>query len=430
MGCEPTLAAKNAAKVGHPLSGGAPSFWWGTQFLVRRLNDMRSKNPIGQMFLALAGFVVAIALIESGGLKEWAGRLEPGPLRTIAGPVTAAVDKVVQPLGVGGLRDRALDEAARLGWSDDAARLARSSRPATFRPAESQMATNAAAGTKTLPSVLAAAAVAPLISNVPRTTSLAPLPALKRGKARVVALTGDSMMAVGLAANLMRQGTDDGHLRFVRAFRSGTGLARPDVFDWASEYPAMIGSERPDVVLVAIGANDGQGFEVNGEVQLFGTQEWRRTYQSRVADFLAMLENSGARVVWVGLPPTRMPAYNQRIALINRIAYTVVSRDPRATWWNSAPFVADDSGGFREFASLPDGRTLRLRKDDGIHFSEEGAGLMSSVLMRWLDAPRESAGNGSMPVGTAISRSPGAHGPATVAAASAEPARPRFRAPG
>lgn len=222
----------------------------------------------------------------------------------------------------------------------------------------------------------------------------------------------------------MRQAADDGNLRFVKAFRSGTGLARPDVFDWMNEYPAKLDSESPDVVIVAIGANDGQGFVVDGQVQLFGTQEWRKTYQSRVADFLALLESSGARVVWVGLPPMRMASYNQRIALINRIAYTVVSQDPRATWWNPAPFVADEAGGFREFASLPNGMTLRLRKDDGIHFSDEGAGLMSSVLMRWLDARRESARNGSMPVTPAGSAVRVVPKPADIAVAGPPPPRP------
>ena len=243
----------------------------------------------------------------------------------------------------------------------------------------------------------AVAPLVPLAASVPRATALAPLPPVKSGRPRVVALAGDSMMAVGLSATLMRQAVGDKNLRIVKAFRSGTGLARPDFFNWMDEYPAMLGSETPQVVIVAIGANDGQGFVVDGKVQAFGTDDWRTTYQSRVADYLAMVESTGARVVWVGLPPMRSSAFNEKVAMINRIAYSIVSQDPRAVWWNSAPFVADESGGFREFASLSDGKTMRLRAEDGIHFSDDGAGVIASILMKWLDPPIEAAGNGPVP---------------------------------
>ena len=92
-------------------------------------------------------------------------------------------------------------------------------------------------------------------------------------------------------------------------------------------------------------------------------------------------------MVWVGLPPMRVPAYNEKIATINRIAYTVVSQNPQATWFNSVSFVADGAGGFREFATQSNGKMLRLRATDGIHLSDEGAGLMTAVLTRWLDPP-------------------------------------------
>jgi hypothetical protein len=41
---------------------------------------------------------------------------------------------------------------------------------------------------------------------------------------------------------------------------------------------------------------------VDGKVLSFGSEEWRRIYQARVADFLAMVESNGTRVLWVGLP--------------------------------------------------------------------------------------------------------------------------------
>jgi hypothetical protein len=240
-------------------------------------------------------------------------------------------------------------------------------------------------------------------------------------------LAGDSMMAVGFGTSLMRRASEDKNLRILRAFKSGTGLARPDVFNWMDQYPAILGSERPEVVIVAIGANDGQSFVVDGKILLYGSEEWRKTYQSRVADFLAMVESTGARVLWVGLPPMRSPSFNQRISILNRIAYTVVSQDPRAAWWSTASFVGDASGSFREFTELPNGTLVRLRAPDGIHFAEEGASTMAAVLMKWLDPPMESAdGITKLPTfKPAVPALETGHlpRPATIAAAHPEPPR-------
>jgi len=386
------------------------------------------------MFLTVGAFVVAIVLLESGGLENWADRLEPGPLRAFAQPVVSALNGIVQPLGLSGVRDRTLDEAARIGWSDDAVRTARMTTPFTVQAAASRPPAGhapSASGSsivRTQSRSAMTAAAAPLAGSVPNSVNLAPLAPIEEGRERVVVLTGDSMMAVGFGTGLMRRASGHKNVRIVRVFKSGTGLARPDVFNWMDQYPAMLGSEHPEVVIVAIGANDGQSFVVDGKVLLFGTEEWRKTYQSRVADFLAMVESTGARVLWVGLPPMRAETFNQRIAMVNRIAYTVVSQDPKASWWSTASFVGDASGSYQEFGLLPNGGMVRLRQPDGIHFAEEGASTMTAVLMKWLDPSLERADGGGRvlpPVKAAAPAAETERSPqrATVAASNPEPSR-------
>lgn len=346
------------------------------------------------MFLVVAGFLAVTALLESDGLASWANRLDPGPMRSVAAPATAMLVKSLEPLGLSTIRKQALLNLARVGWTDDPALLAKAETPARTMDARTVAACNAPAlmtgkVEAATPANLAKAPVArPLLAvDVPGTMQLASLPQLEPGRPRVVALTGDSMMAVGMSAMLLREAAGDKNLRMVKAFRSGTGLARPEVFNWMDEYPAMLGNEKPDVVIVAIGANDGQGFVVDGKVLAYGSEAWRNVYQARINDFLAMVSADGARVVWVGLPPMREPGYNVRIAAINHLAYTVVSKFPQATWWNPTSYVGDGAGNFREFVTLRNGATLRIRAVDGVHLSDEGAGMLTTVLMKWLDPP-------------------------------------------
>jgi uncharacterized protein len=339
-------------------------------------------NSVSQLAAVMAGFAVTILLLESGALLTWADRLDVGPARSGAVRVTVALHKSLQPLGLEQVRKQSLDGFDRLGWTDDPARMLAAREKFSLRVAGSNSPCGAAARA---PSSAVPKTVAPVVAGVPKSTALKPLPPAAPGETRVVALVGDSMMAVGLSDVLLRQTATDRNLRVVKAFRSGTGLARPDVFDWMEEYPAMIGDEKPGAVIVAIGANDGQGFVEDGKALAFGSDAWVKVYQQRTTDFLNLLTENGAHVVWVGLPPMKAGAYNDRTAEINRIAYTVVSQNPLATWWNPQPYIGDEGGGFRELETSPDGKTTRIRAADGIHLSDEGATLLAPALIDWLN---------------------------------------------
>ena len=352
-------------------------------------------NSITQLAGVMAGFALTIVLLESQALLTWAERLEVGVGRQQAVAAFSALHRTLAPLGIEKLRQQGLTDLDLLGWSDDPARLK------SARDNSNLAALGHACSTPDTPGApdLAGSSVTtgpaskipgnsiPLALGVPKITPLQALPPMAADKPLVVALVGDSMMAVGLSDVLLQDSAANPNLRVIKAFKSGTGLARPDVFDWMQEYPAMIGDQQPDVIFVAIGANDGQGFVENGQVLAFGSDAWVRVYQQRTAAFLNLLTEQGARVVWVGLPPMKSPKYDDKTAVINRIAYTVVSQYPQASWWNPSSLSGDESGAYREFATLAGGKTIRIRAADGIHLSDEGAALLAPPLMSWLNAP-------------------------------------------
>lgn len=356
---------------------------------------------VGQMGAGVFAFVVVGLLLESGGLKDWAERLEVGPERRLALPVAQALHRAVEGLGLEGDRRRGIVELSRIGWSDDPANLAPAQKGSTVAlapPPEASMASGigmspqddrVSAGDSPLrredgpvepdPS----ARLQPMAGDPPLLSRLPDIPAVEAGKTRTVALVGDSMMAVGLSSMVLREALRYKDLTIVKTFKSGTGLARPEMFDWQTEYPAMLRDARPDVVVVAIGANDGQGFVEDGVVYPFGSDGWKRIYQARVQSFLAMLELGGATVVWLGLPPMKSDAYEERISLVNRIDYAVVHASPQAVWFSTAALVGDESGRFQDFGTVH-GQMARLRQPDGIHLSDDGASLVVAKLLPWL----------------------------------------------
>jgi len=347
----------------------------------------RRTSTVQQMGVSLVVFVVLMVLLDSGGLYDWASRLELGPERRVALPVVTWVHRVLAPLGIEGERRRGLVELARAGWSDDPEALAAAHPVVVSKPVTVASVTT----TAVVPApVMVARPVRParplvLEGAPPRWSVLPKIPAVKSDEMRTVALAGDSMMAVGLSPAMLQQAPQYKDLAFIKLFKSGTGLARPEVFDWQLEYPAMLKDEKPDFIVVAIGANDGQGFVEDGVTYPFGTAGWQRIYAARADAYLRMLEADGATVVWLGLPPMKDGTFDDRIALINRIDYSVVRASPHAIWYSTTGLEGDSNGRFRDFGEV-EGHTARLRQGDGIHLSTDGATLITAKLLPWLAA--------------------------------------------
>jgi hypothetical protein len=372
------------------------------------MRPYRRFSSVQQMSAGIGTFLALSLVLESGGLVDWAHRLDLGPERTIAVPLAEALHRGLAWTGLEQVRRRELIALARAGWSDDPAALAEV-RAAKSAPTVRKPALEVAAGKPPTSAVLAkepaptkpalsspkpaaepSPAPQPMAGDPPLMSTLPIIVPVEAGKQRTVALAGDSMMAVGLSSALLREAPRYKDIMIVKAFKSGTGLARPEVFDWQTEYPAMLNDAHPDVVVVAIGANDGQGFEQDRVVYPFGTDGWIAIYQQRVQAYLDLLEADGATVVWLGLPPMKSNVYDARIALVNRIDYAIVSASPQAIWFSTAGIIGDSDGRFEDFAQVG-GHAVRMRQGDGIHLSDDGAALLAAKLLPWLavqEAPR------------------------------------------
>jgi hypothetical protein len=357
-------------------------------------------STVKQMSAGVGAFLLLALVLESGGMVDWAQRLELGPERTVAMPMVMVLHRGVSWMGLERARRMELTALARVGWSDDPAALVSARAGTSVMLVTSIAPVSETAATATKEKLRTASIdrlpLKPMAGDPPLRNELPEIAPVEAGKMRTVALVGDSMMAVGLSSTLLREAPRHKDLVMVKMFRSGTGLARPEVFDWQTEYPAMLGAVHPDVVIVAIGANDGQGFVKDGVTYPFGSAGWSAIYERRVEAFLAMLEEDGAQVVWMGLPPMKSDVYDGRIALVNRIDYAVVHASPRATWYGTAGIVGDENGRFQDFGEVR-GETARLRQQDGIHLSDEGAVLVVAKLLPWLAAQESGSSKPAAP---------------------------------
>ena len=349
---------------------------------------MLRSAPLIHVIRALVSALLVALLLEAAGLAIWAERLEVGLLRNVAQPVTQVWERVVATVHLDLPRRAALDLRER--WSDTLMPLAGADTEAAA--SDERMSP---VMTQTLPSgrsdVTVTAKAQQTKTGDPtqkispsQSTPLAEAVLVPALPSMQVALVGDSMMAVGLAPVLRRAMTGQSSVRFVRAYRSGTGLGRPDVFNWPVQYPQLIGNARPVLVICSIGANDAQNFQVGRTVYAFGTPAWKEVYAERVRRFATLLTRDDARVLWVGMPVMRENGFSRRMASVNSLVKEVLSEFPQITWIDPNPYIAGEGGSFQQYLRDPRGKLVRLRADDGIHLSEDGAAYLVPAISGWI----------------------------------------------
>ncbi|HTH70490.1 MAG TPA: DUF459 domain-containing protein [Candidatus Saccharimonadales bacterium] len=153
--------------------------------------------------------------------------------------------------------------------------------------------------------------------------------------------------------------------------RPATGLSRPDYFDWPAQLRRDIAASRPELIIVMLGGDDAQPFEVDGRPVAQGTDEWREVYSARVTAFMDEACSDGRTVLWLGLPVMSDDSFSARMRELNTLFAAAAHGCVHfaETW----PLFSDAAGRYAAF--LPDaaGRMQPVRQLDGIHFSVAGA---------------------------------------------------------
>lgn len=361
----------------------------------------RRFQPLSRMILTLAAALAVGVVLEAEGLKIWAERLEIGFMRNVSVPVTESWHRLAGSFGAEAPRRAALDAKAQ--WADrfapptgqevagadagtepahDEKRLvsgsilsappASSSAPATASPVKAQG--------REAPRVAQAVQSAP-VAALPVEPSVERPPVAVGGAPHVV-LAGDSMMAVGLAP-VLRRGLG---VNVVKAYRSGTGLARPEVFDWLVQYPVMVSGVKPALVICALGANDGQNVQVGKKVLAFGSPEWDAFYRGRLTAYLDLLTRDGHKVLWVGMPLMRSQPFSRKMKHMNALVQDVLKDYPQVSWLDPNPALGYGSAVFAQYGADARGRMIKLRQDDGIHMTDEGAAFLLPAIRQWMSS--------------------------------------------
>lgn len=192
---------------------------------------------------------------------------------------------------------------------------------------------------------------------------------------KTVLLLGDSLIVSSFGDHLEQLLNDHPEIRAVRRAKSSTGLARPDFYDWIAAGHEEVERHQPDIVVVIMGGNDGQGLtdaEGKAEVQ-WGKPEWAAAYRQRVESFLDIIAAPNRKILWVELPVTGLSRFERKLKVIRPLAREAVLARQDAIHLETKPFFVDAKGGLLREARVKGFRKpMRLRMSDGVHFTLAG----------------------------------------------------------
>lgn len=237
-----------------------------------------------------------------------------------------------------------------------------------------------------LPARVAARPAAPpaTVVPLPAPTATAPLRVL---------VVGDSIgLAFGQQLGGRLSGT--GVVKATVDAREGTGLARPDAFDWPAQVDADIVQFHPQVVVAMFGGNDDQDLQVNGRYITFGSPLWQQLYTARVAQIAQEVTAGHARLAWSGVPVMRSVAKTARFRTVMSATRAALAGRAGTVFVDNFPTLATASGTYTD--ALPDasGQQVIVREPDGVHLSPAGADrlvgkMLAALAAQWqLDLPR------------------------------------------
>jgi uncharacterized protein len=187
-----------------------------------------------------------------------------------------------------------------------------------------------------------------------------------------VVVLGD-VLSQNLADGLEESFEDTPEIGVLHKGKESSGLVRKDYYDWTkAAHDLAAGPQKIDVAVMMVGSNDRQAIVDGSESPEPLSPRWRELYAARVDSVIQAFKEKNIPLIWVGLPVMKGEKFSADMAQINEIqrARAAAAGIGFVDLWDK---FADDRGQYSAYGPDIIGQTVKLRSDDGVHFTGAGA---------------------------------------------------------
>lgn len=161
-----------------------------------------------------------------------------------------------------------------------------------------------------------------------------------------------------------------------------TGLANVNYYNWPATLERELRTYRPGLVVVFVGGNDAQGFDVGNRPAEFGTAFWRTAYAARVRTMMSEATAAGAHVLWVGMPVMGPSSgLSPYMATLDGIYATVARSFPLVRYLSTWRLLENSAGQFATALPGASGQAVVVRDPDGVHLTGPGGNLVAEAVV-------------------------------------------------
>ncbi|HEF3565306.1 TPA: DUF459 domain-containing protein [Campylobacter upsaliensis] len=194
-------------------------------------------------------------------------------------------------------------------------------------------------------------------------------------------LIGDSLMqgvAVALKKDLKNLG-----LKVVDLSKQNTGLSYKSYFDWAKETTKTLqNNKKIKYLVVLLGANDPWDIKKGGIYHRFNSKSWLEIYTQRVDEILKIAAKYNAKVLWYEIPPVKKDDLNKKLSILNQIYSQEILKN-KGIFINTKLFFSKNDA-YSAYIKDENNKSIKVRSDDGVHFTPSGAKEMSKLLLEYI----------------------------------------------
>ncbi|TDF85892.1 SGNH family hydrolase [Pseudomonas sp. H9] len=240
----------------------------------------------------------------------------------------------------------------------------------------------------------------PIVAKVAAVTAPASKPAAAIGSpvpaATVVSLAvgdevflvGDSLMQ-GVAPHLSNSLRKRYQIKSVNLSRQSTGLAYPGFFNWPQTVARTLESS-PNIRLMVIflGPNDPWDMpQGKGKPFLrFKSPDWEAAYRQRIDAILEKAREHQVQVIWVGPPNMQKPRLSSAMAYLSGLYQEQVGLYQQH-YLSANPVLGYKDDTFSYTLQNSQGKRVKTRVDDGIHFTITGQKLIAEQILSMIAFP-------------------------------------------
>ncbi|SEB41759.1 hypothetical protein SAMN05216178_0114 [Pseudomonas saponiphila] len=205
-----------------------------------------------------------------------------------------------------------------------------------------------------------------------------------------VFFVGDSLMQ-GVAPHMANTLRKRYNVKSLNLSKQSTGLAYPSFFNWPKTVESTLASN-PNIRLMVIflGPNDPWDMPVaKGKPFLrFKTPDWEEAYRQRIDSILDTAQAHNVQVIWVGPPNMEKPKLSTAMAYLSDLYKSQIERYQQH-FVSANEILGYQNDEFSYYRTTGDGKKVKTRVDDGIHFTTTGQKLIAERVISLINFPSQ-----------------------------------------